>query len=91
MSWLINLHLIRLHICFVFSTPRSDAVHSLLDGINDKDETVRRAIEAALGRTVEKRPNEALMALCDYRIARPKMPESQVALLMRYMPPAIGS
>lgn len=44
---------------------------------------MRRAIESALGRTVDNRPNEALMALCDYRVARPKMPEPQVALLMR--------
>lgn len=66
---------------FLISAP--DAIHSLLDGINDKDETVRRAIESALGRTVDNRPNEALMALCDYRVARPKMPEPQVALLMR--------
>lgn len=55
----------------------------MLDGIADKEDDVRRSVETALQRTVDKRPNEALMAICEYRVARPKMADAQVALLMR--------
>lgn len=60
------------------------AINNLLDSITEKDEGVRNAIEQALGRMAERRPNETMMALCDFKAKQPKLPEQQTAIVLRY-------
>lgn len=59
------------------------AVNSLLDTINDKDESVRNSIERAMVRMCKRRPNETIEIICQYRIKSAKMPEAQIAILLR--------
>lgn len=59
------------------------AVNSLLDTVSDKDESVRSSIERALVRMCKRRPNETIEIICQYRIKTVKMPEAQVAILLR--------
>lgn len=60
------------------------AINSLLESISEKDESVRNAIELALGRMAERRPNETMMALCDFKAKQQKLPEQQTAIVLRY-------
>lgn len=73
---------------FRFRSPKSKispvgAVGTLLESLNDKDESVRVSIEYALSRLCEKRPNDTLDAICDYKQKSPKLPDLQTAILLR--------
>lgn len=61
----------------------SGAVNSLLDTINDKDESVRAAVEKALIRTCKRRPNDTIEIIYNFRQKNPKLPELQVSILLR--------
>lgn len=61
----------------------SGAVNSLLETTSDKDESVRTSIERALVRMCKRRPNETIEIICKYRVKSVKLPEAQVALLLR--------
>lgn len=59
------------------------AINSLLDSITEKDESVRNAIELALGRMAERRPNETITAVCDFKAKQFKLLETQTAIVLR--------
>lgn len=61
----------------------SGAVNSLLESISDKDENVRSAVERSLIRMCKRRPNEMIEIICGYRLKCQKLPEPQVAILLR--------
>lgn len=61
----------------------SGAVNSLLESIGDKDEGVKSAVERAMVRMCKRRPNETIEIICSYRQKTLKLPESQVAILLR--------
>lgn len=61
------------------------AVGNLLESLNDKDESVRKSIEYALGRMCEKRPNETLDEICEYKQKSPKLADFQTAILLRFV------
>lgn len=63
----------------------SGAVNSLLETIGDKDENVKSAVERSLVRMCKRRPNETIEIICSYRQKCPKLPEPQVAILLRYV------
>lgn len=57
----------------------------LLDGLSDKEESVRFAIESALMKILEKQQNSALLVLCDYKIKHVKMNEITTSTILRYV------
>lgn len=61
----------------------SGAVNSLLETTCDKDEGVRTSIERALVRMCKRRPNETIEIICKYRVKSEKLPEVQVAIMLR--------
>lgn len=61
----------------------SGAVNSLLESISDKDEGVKSAVERSLMRMCKRRPNETIEIICGYRQKCQKLPEHQVAILLR--------
>lgn len=63
----------------------SGAIGHLLESLGDKDEVVRVSIEHALTRICERRPNETLDEICEYKQKSPKLPELQTAILLRFV------
>lgn len=63
----------------------SGAVNSLLESIVDKDDGVKSAVERSLVRMCKRRPNETIEIICSYRQKCPKLPEPQIAILLRYL------
>lgn len=61
----------------------SGAVNSLLESVSDKDEGVKSAVERSLVRMCKRRPNETIEIICSYRQKFQKLPEHQVAILLR--------
>lgn len=61
----------------------SGAVNSLLESIGDKDDSVKGAVERSLVRMCKRRPNETIEIICAYRQKTSKLPESQIAILLR--------
>lgn len=61
------------------------AVSNLLESLNDKDESVRKSIEFALSRMCEKRPNDTLDEICEYKQKSPKLADLQTAILLRFV------
>lgn len=80
----------RLTDMFRFGSPKINfstlgAVGSLLETLSDKDDSVRDSIEHALTRMCEKRPNDTLDALCEYKQRSPKLSDLQTAILLRFV------
>lgn len=61
----------------------SAAVNSLLESINEKDEFVRNAVENALVRMIESRPNPTIGALCEFKTKQPKLNDQATAIILR--------
>lgn len=65
------------------STFVSGAVNNLLETLSDKDEGFREAIEKSLVRMCKRRPNETIEIICNYRLKTQKLPDPQIAVLLR--------
>lgn len=59
------------------------AVNSLLESINEKDEHVRNAVENALVRMIESRPNQTIAALCEFKVKQPKLSDQATVIILR--------
>lgn len=59
------------------------AIIHLLDGLGDKDESVRYSIESSLMKILEKQQNSILLFLCEYRQKHLKLNENIVAAILR--------
>lgn len=59
------------------------AVNSLLDSINEKDEHVRNAVENALVRMIEARPNQTITALCEFKVKQTKLSDQATVIILR--------
>lgn len=70
-------------LIFSYLDSNAGAVNSLLDTINDKDESVRVAVEKALIRTCKRRPNDTIEIIYNFRQKNPKLAELQVSILLR--------
>lgn len=79
----MQLKLSRVFLIIVILILIVGAVNSLLDTINDKDESVRMAVEKALIRTCKRRPNDTIGIIYNFRQKNPKLAELQVSLLLR--------
>ncbi|XP_037937938.1 maestro heat-like repeat-containing protein family member 1 [Teleopsis dalmanni] len=58
-------------------------LHNLFEGLADKDETVRLAIQSALVKILETHPVRATDILIEYKEKNPKMPEQTVIILLK--------
>lgn len=60
-----------------------DAVCKLLDSLNDKDDQVKAAAEASLIRIADKKPDEVITFMCDYKRKSAKLPDLIIAVILR--------
>lgn len=71
------------HFVTSFSFFLLAAVNSLLESINEKDEHVRNAVENALSRMIEARPNQTIAALCEFKAKQPKLSDQATVIILR--------
>lgn len=60
-------------------------LHNLFDGLTDKDETVRLAIQSALVKIFETHPLRATDILIEYKEKHPKMTEQTTNIILKYV------
>lgn len=58
-------------------------VCKLLDSLNDKDDQVKAAVEASLIRIADKKPDEVITFMCDYKRKSSKLPDLIIAVILR--------
>lgn len=61
----------------------SEAVHQLLDTLGDKDEQVKVSAEGSLIKIADKKPDEVILFVCDYKKKNPKLADSTIAVILR--------
>lgn len=61
----------------------TDAVNSLLDSLNDKDDQVKALAEASLIKIADKKPDEIILFVCDYKKKNPKLSDPTIAVILR--------
>lgn len=61
----------------------SGVLNNLFDGLSDKDETVRMAIQAALVKIIETHPVRATEILFEYREKHPKLNEQTTTIILK--------
>lgn len=60
-----------------------DAAFQLLDSLNDKDEQVKAFAEASLLKISDKKPDEVILFVCDYKKKNPKLIDPIIAVILR--------
>lgn len=60
-----------------------DAAFQLLDSLNDKDEQVKAIAEASLLKIADKKPDEVILFVCDYKKKNPKLIDPVIAVILR--------
>lgn len=65
-----------------FSYFLAAATH-LLDTLGDKDDQVKATAEASLIKIADKKPDEIILFVCDYKKKNPKIPDQIVAVILR--------
>lgn len=60
-----------------------DAAFQLLDSLNDKDDQVKATAEASLIKIADKKPDEIIQFVCDYKKKNPKLPDTVIAVILR--------
>jgi hypothetical protein len=60
-----------------------DSANHLLDTLNDKDEQVRAVAEASLLKIADKKPDEVIVFVCDYKKKNPKLSDVTIAVVLR--------
>lgn len=60
-----------------------DAVTHLLDTLSDKDKEVKIVTEASLIKIADKKPDEIILFICEYKKKNPKLPDSIIAVTLR--------
>ena len=73
-----------------FNRPDSDGsshylgvVLQLLESLNDKDEQVRKVSEVSLIKIADKKPDEVILHLCEYKKKNVKIADSISAVILR--------
>ncbi|KAH8235312.1 hypothetical protein KR038_009962 [Drosophila bunnanda] len=66
-------------------------LHNIFDGLTDKEEQVRGAMQQAIVKILETHPERAAEILCDYRAQQPKMSEQTVAMLLDCIRRVVGA
>lgn len=60
-----------------------DVVFQLLDSLNDKDDQVRATAEASLIKIADKKPDEIVLFVCDYKKKTAKLTDPAIAVILR--------
>lgn len=60
-----------------------DAAFQLLDSLNDKDEQVKAIAEASLIKIADKKPDDIILFVCDYKKKNPKLADPTIAVILR--------
>lgn len=60
-----------------------DAVTHLLDSLSDKEKEVKNVSEASLIKIADKKPDEIILFICDYKKKNPKLQDSIIAVTLR--------
>ena len=60
-----------------------DSTLRLLDALNDKDETVKAMAESSLLKIADKKPDEVILFVCDYKKKNPKLADPIIAVILR--------
>lgn len=60
-----------------------ESANHLLDTLNDKDEQVRSVAEASLIKIADKKPDEVIVFVCEYKKKNPKLPDATIAVILR--------
>jgi hypothetical protein len=60
-----------------------DAAFQLLDSLNDKDEQVKAIAEASLIKIADKKPDDIILFVCDYKKKNPKLSDPTIAVILR--------
>ncbi|KAH8303311.1 hypothetical protein KR059_006711 [Drosophila kikkawai] len=66
-------------------------LHNIFDGLTDKEEQVRGAMQQAIVKILETHPERASEILSDYRAKQPKMSEQTVAMLLDCIRRVVGA
>jgi maestro heat-like repeat-containing protein family member 1 len=66
-----------------YSKTPTGPIQLLLDTLADKDEEVKATIESSLLRIAEKRTDELLQVLCEFKKNTPKLSECSTAIILR--------
>ncbi|XP_058977775.1 maestro heat-like repeat-containing protein family member 1 isoform X1 [Musca domestica] len=66
-------------------------LNNLFDGLADKDETVRFAIQSALVKIIETHPVRATEILCEYREKHPKLNEQTTNIILKAIEKVVSS
>uniref|UniRef100_W8B438 HEAT repeat-containing protein 7A n=1 Tax=Ceratitis capitata TaxID=7213 RepID=W8B438_CERCA len=66
-------------------------LHSLFEGLVDKDETVRTAIKSSLVKILETHPARATDILVEYREKNPKLSEQTIIILLKAIERVVNS
>ena len=62
-----------------------DAVFSLLECLNDKDEVVRHSVENSLLKIGDRHPDEILLIVAEYKKKNPKLSDVIISTILRYL------
>lgn len=65
------------------SSHYTDAVFHLLDSLSDKDDQVKALAEASLIKIADKKPDEVILFVCDYKKKNQKLPDPTIAAILR--------
>lgn len=60
-----------------------DAAFQLLDSLNDKDDQVKATAEASIIKIADKKPDEVILFVCDYKKKNPKLLDPVIAVILR--------
>ncbi|KAH8408933.1 hypothetical protein KR009_004065 [Drosophila setifemur] len=66
-------------------------LHNIFDGLTDKEEPVRSAMQQAIVKILESHPERASVILSEYRKQQPKMSEQTVAMLLDCIRRVVGA
>lgn len=61
----------------------TDAATKLLEALSDKDEQVKATAEASLIKIADKKPDEIIIFVCDYKKKNTKLADSINAVILR--------
>lgn len=67
------------------SSPSLDAVAQLLESLADKDEQVKATAEGSLIKISDKKPDDIILFVCDYKKRNPKLVDSVIAVILRFV------
>lgn len=60
-----------------------DSANQLLETLNDKDEQVRATAEAALIKIADKKPDEVIVFVCEFKKKNGKLSDANIAVILR--------